>query len=223
MSTPRSFETTVDYYDRNAASFANGTLGVDMSHLYAEFLPRVPKGGVILDAGCGSGRDAASFKQQGFTVVAFDGSCELAALASKALGQSVLVMTFQDLESVEEYDAIWACASLLHVPTAEMDDVLGRLTRALRPGGILYASFKYGGTECDRNGRFFNDYHEAKFEVQLAAHPALALTKAWQTRDARPNRQTELWFNAILTRRMNTVTRGSFVSDPATRSGQGSR
>lgn len=215
MSTPRSFETTVDYYDRNAASFANGTLGVDMSHLYAEFLPRVPQGGVILDAGCGSGRDAVFFKQHGFTVVAFDASRELAALASKALGQPVSVMTFQDLESVGEYDAIWACASLLHVPTAEMDDVLRRLTRALRSGGILYASFKYGGTESDRKGRFFNDYHEAKFEAQLALHPDLALTKVWQTRDARPNRQTDLWLNGIVTRRLSNVTQRSFDSDPA--------
>ncbi len=222
MSTPQSSETTVDYYDRNAESFANGTQGVDMAHLHAEFLPHVPEGGVILDAGCGSGRDAVFFMHHGFAVVAFDASRELAALASKALGQSVLVMTFQDLESVEEYDAIWACASLLHVTTAGMDDVLRRLTRDLRLGGILYASFKYGGTECDRNGRFFNDYNEAKFEVQLAAHPDLALTKVWQTRDARPNRQTELWFNAILTRRLNTVTQCSFDSDPATRSGQGS-
>lgn len=78
---------TLTYYNQNAKAFSDSTLNVDMSALYAEFLPHVAQHGSILDAGCGSARDAAFFKTQGFTVSAFDASPELAELASSYLQQ----------------------------------------------------------------------------------------------------------------------------------------
>ena len=193
-------DVTVAFYDLNAAAFSLDTKAVDMGNLYSEFLPRVRKSGRILDAGCGAGRDAAFFKHQGFSVVAFDASRELAAIASQVLGQPVRVMTFLDLDSIDEFDGIWVCASLLHVPTTEMDGVLRRLVHALKKGGAMYVSFKYGRTESERNGRFFNDYDECKLQAVLERHPALAAEKVWQTQDARLGRQEELWLNAILTK-----------------------
>jgi hypothetical protein len=43
------------------------------------------------------------------------------------------------------------------VPTAELPDVVGRLRAALKPSGILYASFKYGNGEREHHGRRFTD------------------------------------------------------------------
>ena len=43
MNKPPSSDPTVGYYDQNASVFSSGTDGVDMSHLYAEFLPLIPK------------------------------------------------------------------------------------------------------------------------------------------------------------------------------------
>jgi 2-polyprenyl-3-methyl-5-hydroxy-6-metoxy-1,4-benzoquinol methylase len=77
-----------------------GTLSASISDLYREFLPLVPTGGKILDAGCGSGRDSVYFKQQGFSVTAFDASSEAAQIASRAIGQPVNVMTFIDVKSI---------------------------------------------------------------------------------------------------------------------------
>ncbi len=34
-----------------------------------------------------------------------------------------------------------------------------RFYKALKPGGIMYASFKYGNKEEHRLGRFFSDYN----------------------------------------------------------------
>lgn len=69
---------TVRYYDSHATHFVEGTLHVDMSSLRGRFLAHVPAGGLILDAGCGSGRDSKAFLDAGFRVRAFDASSELA-------------------------------------------------------------------------------------------------------------------------------------------------
>jgi SAM-dependent methyltransferase len=200
MSTHPHSNSSLEFYQRNAATFVERTFAVNMEQLYAEFLPLVPKGGNILDAGCGSGRDSAYFQKRGFQVAAFDVSPEIAALASKLIAQPVRVMTFLDVEFRDEFDAVLACASLLHVAQTDMNNALERLTRSLRVGGVLYASFKYGSGERERGGRFFNDYDETKLGSLLAQHPTLKPVKIWQTADARPDHPEELWLNCICRR-----------------------
>jgi SAM-dependent methyltransferase len=198
--------TTVGFYNANAQRFFDDTIGVDMRPLYAPFLALVPPGGAILDAGCGSGRDSRYFKDHGYQVVAFDASEEMVRLSSAVLGQPVLHLTFQELEFEEEFDGIWASASLLHVPRAEMDDVLQRLTQALRPGGVLYASFKLGEGEVVRDGRLFNSYTEATFGEVLAHHSELELVFTRINDDFRPGRTGEQWLNLLLRRRSEQVS-----------------
>lgn len=72
-----------EYYSRNARSFYEATAFVDMTTLHDVFLSRLPPKAHILDAGCGSGRDARAFADRGYKVSAFDASAELASLASK--------------------------------------------------------------------------------------------------------------------------------------------
>lgn len=189
---------TLNYYNQNAQSFSDSTLNVDMSALYAEFLPLIPKHGHILDAGCGSARDAMYFKQQGFTVSAFDASPELAKLASNYLQQAVEVKTFQQLNCTNKYDGIWCCASLLHVPKAELPQVFLKLQNALKPNGVLYVSFKYGTQERVHNGREFTDLNESALTALINSHTKLKILKQWQTVDQRPERESEVWLNALI-------------------------
>ncbi len=191
---------TLNYYNQNAQSFSDSTLHVDMSALYAEFLPLIPKHGHILDAGCGSARDAMYFKQQGFTVSAFDASPELAKLASNYLQQAVEVKTFQQLNCTNKYNGIWCCASLLHVPKVELPQVFLKLQNALKPNGVLYVSFKYGTQERVHNGREFTDLNESALTALINSHTKLKILKQWQTVDQRPERESEVWLNALLTR-----------------------
>lgn len=190
--------TTLTFYNQNAQDFTDSTIRVDMSALYREFLPTITPNGHILDAGCGSARDAAYFKQQGFTVSAFDASEELAALASQHLQQTVEVSTFQQLDRVNQYDGIWCCASLLHVPKNELPNVFIRLQNALKPNGVLYVSFKYGTTERVDNGREFTDLNETALTSLIDACPQLNLIKHWQSVDQRPGRESEMWLNALI-------------------------
>ncbi len=148
---------TLTYYETHALEFVDRSVGAGMGDLYERFLAAIPEGGSILDAGCGSGRDAKMFKSLGYQVDAFDGSAEVARLASAYCGFEVHHRLFDDVSATGAYDGVWACASLLHVPLAELEAVTRKLWRAVRVGGCMYASFKYGCNEREAGGRHFTD------------------------------------------------------------------
>ena len=188
---------TLNYYNTNAKDFIEGTLNVDMSEIRNKFLSYLPSDAHILDAGCGSGRDSLAFKEAGYKVSAIDGSEEMCKQTAELIGQPVRQMVFQELNDISLYDGIWACATLLHVPQDEMVDVFMRLSRALKSEGILYASFKYGDFEGDRNGRYFTDYTEERFATLLQEFPEFTQVEEFITIDKRPDRE-ERWLNVIL-------------------------
>ena len=107
------------------------------------------------------------------------------------------------LDPGAEYDGIWACASLLHVPSAGLPDIFRRMLTALKPGGIIYASFKYGTFEGDRNGRRFTDFTEETFAAFLRHFPELTPEDQWISADVRPGRESEKRLNVILRKRSN--------------------
>ena len=74
----------------------------------------------------------------------------MAAKAEARLGRPVKVMRFDELSEVETYDAVWANASLLHVPRGALGDVLALVFAALKPNGLHFASYKAGGVAADR-------------------------------------------------------------------------
>ena len=199
-------QKTLEYYNRNAREFAEGTSGVDFSGIQNRFLSHLPEGALILDFGCGSGRDTRYFLGKGFRVEAADGSEELCRLASVYTGIPVKQMLFQELEETEKYDGIWACASILHLRREELPEVFRKMYRALKPGGILYVSFKYSDFEGERNGRYFTDMTEETAEELLESVPELKIKERWVTGDVRAGRGAEKWLNMIL-RRSDTCWR----------------
>ena len=188
------------YYDQHAAEYFAETVFVDMATLHQRFLDHVPAGGLILDAGCGSGRDTKKFIESGFRVVPFDGSARLAELASKHVGQRVDVRQFSEVTERACYDGVWACASLLHLPAAEIPKSIGHLWSSLKPGGVLYLSFKHGIDERQQNGRHFSDADQSILEKWLETIPACDRAEYWITDDNRPGR-SERWINALVFRR----------------------
>ena len=204
------------YYRQHAQRFYDETVNVDMSALYQPFVTCLPPGACILDAGCGSGRDAKAFSEMGFVVDAFDASAELVALARRLTGKPVEQKRFQDVVAVGKYDGIWCCASLLHVSEAELPEVIAKLAAALKPGGVWYLSFKYGSGEREKEGRRFTDMDEAglgriidKLNGPFAQNSVtrkpgnrlvadIEIKKIWQTDDLRSGRSDEHWLNAII-------------------------
>lgn len=190
---------TVDFYNQNADAFFADTVKVDMSGLYSRFLQSVPIAGLLLDAGCGSGRDSKAFLAMGYRVSAFDASPALAEMAAKLIEQPVSTRTFDQVDEVACYDGIWACASLLHLPESALPAAFGRLWTALKPNGVVYVSFKLGEGERTHNGRHFTDATEARLRFWLAKLADVDSVECWLTQDQRPERQ-ESWLNAIIRR-----------------------
>ena len=188
---------TLAYYNQNADTFVEGSQNADMSEQYRFFLKYLTPGGKLLDLGCGSGRDSAYFSTLGFQVTAVDGSEELCKRVKEHYQIDAHCIRFEDLSFQEEFDAIWACASLLHVNKANIPGILARVSAALKPGGILYASFKYGSEERFCNGRFFSDYTEKDLDTLLTPETQLSLLEYRITEDVRPDRCGERWLNFI--------------------------
>lgn len=188
---------TIDYYNQNADLFVQGTIAVDFKKTQEKFL-KLLAGKRILDFGCGSGRDTKYFVESGFDVAAIDGSEELCKSASVYTGIQVKHMLFQNLDEEDQYDGIWACSSILHLPKDELKIVLNKMSRALRTNGIIYTSFKYGNFEGERNGRFFTDFTLEIFKDFIKDVKSVVIEEYWITGDVRPGREDEKWLNLIL-------------------------
>lgn len=191
-------DQTLSYYNTHAKAFVSGTLSVDFSHIQNKFLSKLLPNSLILDFGCGSGRDSKYFMEKGFRVEAVDGSVKLCELASVYTGIVVRNMLFQELEEQEKYDAIWACSSILHLPYDTLKSVMNKMERAIKNGGIIYTSFKYGNFAGDRNGRYFIDMTEESFSKLLAQITGLTIEEMWVSSDVRPKRDSEQWLNLFL-------------------------
>lgn len=189
---------TINYYNQNAENFIANTQNADMHPTQERFLRLLDANTSILDFGCGSGRDTKYFLEKGYQVTATDGSAELCRLASEFTGIKVKEMLFQELDAINQYDGIWACSSILHLPKKELLPVIWKMCEALKDNGIIYTSFKYGDFEGERNGRYFTDFTEKTFREVIEKVPELMIEEHWITSDVRPGRGEEKWLNLLL-------------------------
>ena len=189
---------TLAYYNQFAKAYNETTLTIEFQSKREFLLKYLNPHAHILDLGCGSGRDSKAFLQQGYEVTAIDGSQELCQLASETIDQPVKCQLFHDLDEVNTYDAVWACASLLHLPTIELKQTLKKIEKALKDEGYFYASFKYGEFEGYREERFFNDFTEESFKTLLKDIPTLTIIETEVTTDVIPGRENVSWLNLMM-------------------------
>lgn len=188
---------TIQYYQDNATSFFENTIDVDMEELYKEFVDLLPPKALILDAGCGSGRDSKAFLNKGFKVEAFDASSEMVKRAKLVTGINVELKRFNQVNVVNRYDGIWTCASLLHVPEKDLLDTLSTLSRSLKVDGVWYMSFKYGTGQREKDGRLFTDMNEERLDSFIQQLGRFEVIKQWLTKDKRSDR-SDTWLNIVV-------------------------
>ncbi|OAL80831.1 class I SAM-dependent methyltransferase [Acinetobacter sp. SFA] len=188
--------TTIEYYNNHVSQFVENTFHIDMESLYRPFLALLPESAHILDLGCGSGRDTLAFKNKGYKVEAIDYSEALVEQATALTGIQVRHESFYELNASNQYDGIWACASLLHCERDKLLDVLHRIYGALRCTGVCYMSFKYGTSDREKDGRVFTDLNEDQAKELLDQLQGIKILKQWITVDKRPDRCEE-WLNIL--------------------------
>ena len=189
---------TIEYYNENVDKFVNDTQDVVFCATQDLFLSYLNEGNSILDLGCGSGRDTKYFLSKGYKVDAMDGSMEICKVASDYTGINVKCLLFNELDEIDKYDGIWACASILHLDRDDLIDVFHRIARALKDNGILYTSFKYSEFEGMRNGRYFTDFTIESFNEFQTNITEFIVEKKWITSDVRAGREDEKWLNLIM-------------------------
>jgi SAM-dependent methyltransferase len=155
--------TTLANYEDTAGDFWRGTRNHDVRQNVEALLAALDRPGpqVILDLGCGPGRDLATFSELGHTAVGLDGSAAFANMAREFSGCEVLHQNFLALDlPMGRFDGIFANASLFHVPLQELPRVLCELRDALRPAGVLFTSNPRGENREGWSGERFGAFHD---------------------------------------------------------------
>lgn len=184
----------MDYYQKNSNEYINKTKVADLSKERNELLKMLPNKGKILDIGFGSGRDSLAFIEAGYDVISID-TCGEFCKYGKSLGLTVIDLNVKDITFNNEFDGIWACASLLHLKYNELTDVFYRIKKAMKDNAVFYCSFKYGDFEGIRDDRYYTDMTLEKMEVILNASN-LNIIKCWLKEDSL-NRDNK-WINFLL-------------------------
>jgi SAM-dependent methyltransferase len=152
---------TLAYYDAAAEAFERGTHDHDVSENYAALLGAIEGSApfVLLDLGCGPGRDLTYFRSLGHEAVGLDGSARFVAMAERS-GCRVLHQDFLNLSLPKaHFHGVFANASLFHVPTSQLPRVLSALHDTLRPRGVLFCSNPRGDDQEGFSGERYSVFH----------------------------------------------------------------
>jgi ubiquinone/menaquinone biosynthesis C-methylase UbiE len=141
----KGLKDTIEWYDAHAKQYAAaGATYADMNHI-AMFVKRLPEHAIVLDAGCGPGRDANILHERGLTVTGVDLSRGLLRVARQNFPDitfvegDLLKLPFADMY----FDGVWANTSLLHLETvSDVEQALLEMHRVLKKPGMLHVVVK---------------------------------------------------------------------------------
>jgi len=193
-------DQTLGFYAEEASAYAGRDRLAEHSRI-DPFVAQLRPGARILELGCGGGQDSEEMLRRGFDVIPTDGSPELARQAELRLGRPVGVLLFEDLDDVATYDGVWAHACLLHAPRPALPGIIDRIHRAIRPGGVFYASFKAGEAEGrDGLGRYFNYLSAVELRTAYGADDRWQSLRIDEDTGSGYDRQPTRWLHALAIR-----------------------
>lgn len=161
-------ETTIAVYNAKVDDYDKMVKNLEEGIALTEFIEALPANGYVLDLGCGPGKSAAIMQQHGLSVDPVDASPAMIKLANETFDLNARLSTFNELQSVDTYDGVWANFSLLHATAAEFPKILNAIHTALKPAGLLHLGMKTGeGAHRDALGRFYTYYSNDELHEHL--------------------------------------------------------
>jgi|TARA_B100001971_G_scaffold102827_1_gene94739 ubiquinone/menaquinone biosynthesis C-methylase UbiE len=170
-----NYEKTKEDYDSKVNWHTEKSISYDWKAQIDRFIKSL-KGIIVLDAGCGGGRDIKEFIRNSLEVDGIDYSKKTLKACKEKFPETKFYEG--DIRNTKlpsnKYDGIWACASILNLKKEEVPTVLSEFKRILKPEGTLFISVKEGIGESmvpDQAGeRFFSFYSldELKKPIQEA-------------------------------------------------------
>lgn len=161
---------TIAFYDGASFDYAEKFARSTPDAQLLAFMALLPKGGHVLDLGCGPAFASAHMRERGFTVDPVDASDGMIKAANDLHDIGARKLSFDQIDMVAAYDGIWANFSLLHAKRADMPHHLAAICQALRPGGVFHIGVKTGeGSERDRIDRFYTYFSETELQGLMTA------------------------------------------------------
>jgi len=190
---------TLSHYDQAAQSFWLGTRDHDVSQNVDALLRNLPEPGpaAILDFGCGPGRDLITFRDLGHEAIGLDGSERFVAMAREHSGCEVLHQDFLNLAlPAERFDGVFANATLFHVPSQELGQVLDALWGGLKSGGVLFSSNPHGPNREGWSGDRYACYLDLPTWQGVMADAGFALVEHYYRPTGKP-RHLQPWLASV--------------------------
>jgi SAM-dependent methyltransferase len=140
--TAASYDLVVDQYEALTRAVPR-----EFESFRSRFVAALPPGAVVVDLGCGPGRDLECFERSGLRSLGIDLSVGMAhrarGLVSAVARADLRVLPVQR----ESVDGLWCAASLLHAPRSDVARTLAEWNAALHPDGVLGLNTSIGTDE----------------------------------------------------------------------------
>lgn len=158
--------TTIGAYDAGAAGFAKDwheqPAPVDLHALIRRYF----RPGLTADVGCGSGREVAFLAANGFDAVGYDASdalLEQARLRYPRLKFATAALPELAGAPAAAFDNVLCETVIMHLRRPQILDAVRRLLAILKPGGILYLSWRVTAVadRRDPQGRLYAAFESA--------------------------------------------------------------
>lgn len=140
---------TIKNYNKTVKEYIKKTDKLYPSKEAEKFVFLLDDNSIILDLGCGPGRDAKELLKCGLKVIGIDLSKKMIEAAKKRVKNvefkvmDMVKLDFQD----NSFDGVWANASIFHLPRKDITLVLDEIYRVLKKNGILFIGVKKGKGE----------------------------------------------------------------------------
>jgi SAM-dependent methyltransferase len=165
---------TLAAYDKDAGAFAKDwheqPAPSDLHDIVKRFFI---VGGMTADIGCGSGREVGWLNANGYPAKGFDGSEGLLAEARARYPQ--FEFTHADLPNLQgvaanAYDNVLCETVIMHLDRAQIAPSVRRMLEVVKPGGILYLSWRVteGEDQRDKHARLYAAFEPSLVRSELA-------------------------------------------------------
>ena len=152
---------TISAYDVHVENYVEIINQQTVDTILLNFIACFKLNDYVLDLGCGPGVSAAIMREHGLRVDPTDASKEMVKRANKTFNIGARLAVFEDINTSNTYDGIWANFSLLHATPQDLPNILKALHKALKPKGILHLGMKIGqGSIRDKFDRYYSYYSE---------------------------------------------------------------
>lgn len=147
----------IEYYSTNAKALTEQYNSVSFESVHKDWLNEIPKEGIVLDVGAGSGRDARYLAAKGLSVVAVEPALNIRELAQTYQVNNPIHWLSDTLPELSEvyklqtkFDLILLSAVWMHIAPSLRERAFRKLSSLLKPNGKLVISLRHGQCQDER-------------------------------------------------------------------------